>query len=211
MTLLSFIAIIASILAGVEIFFSCNFFQIEPKKDASRWKRIKWDMYRKLSFDKISAHRRMGLKIILSVLIAVAFGCGFWDAYSTNTLEHQGFWYILLSLVLSGASLCIVLVTCVFGGEFKEVITSSRFEFGEGSWKSVAINICYLCIWVAMFIFLIWYKMETVFCTIALSLALAAGVSFLLTLLGFFIYLIYLVCSLILICPLIAWIKWLRE
>lgn len=210
MTLLSFIAIIASMLAGVGAFAQTGCWE-EVKENTPVWKRIWWKFLRAINLGEISARHRCGWKIIFSVLCIVAVCCGFFDTISISPVEERGFTSYALSGIFSVTSLILVLVCCIGVSNFEGFLNAERLWFYEESWQTKVLGIGFLCIWGAIFVLGLWYSPSHAFALISASAVIAIFIYWVLVFIGIVLWLSYIAFYGIVIYPIRAYIRWLRK
>lgn len=210
MTLLSFIAIIASMLAGVGAFAQTMYWE-KVKENTPVWKRIWWKFLQAIDFEENSARRRCGLKIIFSVLCVVAVCCGFFDTISAFPVEQRGFRDLALSGIFSVGSLVLVICACVCVCIFNDILNEERLWFKEGSWQSKALGTGFFCIWGAIFVLGLWRSPSHAFVLISASAFIAVIVYWVLVFIGMLLCLFYKVFYWIIIYPIRRYIRWLRK
>ncbi len=210
MTLLSLLAILASVVAsfgaGVNHYLYWNW----ETKNTPTWKRILWKSLRWFVVDEAPRQRGILLKLLFSMLILTALGCGFWDIYTLS--EDGGVFVTLAGILFSIASLILLWIAISFApGCFKELISTDYFRIKEQKWV-IPINIAILCIWIVVFIASVYMEDRgRIFALISISAGITVIISFFLTVLGAICYILGKMFFFLIITPLLYWIRWLRE
>ena len=209
MTLLSFIAIITTVILGLGWRLSLGIDWKYADTNTPVWKKNLWKFLRWFDIDEAPALRRLLLKILGSVLFLIPLACGFWDTY-TATEEH-GFFYGLIAFVVSLSSLITLLLIIMGVTSLKELISFDYFNIGWSTSKITVLNIAILCIFTAMFIWFICLGDEHTFALISISGVITAIICLLLTIAGGACWAIYKIITIIIIRPLKAYITWLLK
>lgn len=129
MTLSFIIAIIASVLAGMVWVFSIVAIVPYPKNPQSSalkqflYKAIDW-----LDLDEAPVWRRILFKILFSVLIITALGCGFYDTYSSFTPENKSFLNAVVAIVISLISVGLIFIGYIGIMHPIETLTTNYFK-----------------------------------------------------------------------------------
>ncbi len=208
MTQLSFIAIIASVLVGLGCLLSQGLFWEKADQNTPKWKRILWKILRWFDLDEAPKRRKFLLKLLYSIVVLTALGCGFWDTYSAKSPEERGFFMGVQALVVSVLSFFLLVLISTWGiTNFKENITKNYFKLNCKQPLITATNIAILCFWIAVLTFGIYSGSGHVFALISVSAAITGICSFILTFVGMFCWLIVT----IIVYPLRAYIKWLLK
>lgn len=224
MTLLSIIAIIASVLAGMVWIFSILAIVPYPKNpQSSALKQILCKALNWLDLEDAPAWRRILFKILFSALIIAALGCGFYDTYSSFSPENRDFFGVLGAIIITAASFILIFLGCIFLMHPIETLSNNYLKldccdtyYGSDHKsrlrKCIAINSVILCLWIAVFaVCLCTTNAFNAFSLIALSAFITAIICIILTLLGCICYLLFLLVKHLVFMPFLFYIQWLKK
>lgn len=226
MNVLSIIAIIASVLAGMLWIFSIAaivpYPKITPRSSALKQllcKAIDW-----LDLDEAPAWRRILFKILFSVLIMTALGCGFYDTYSSLAPENRSFLNALIAIIITFISFGLIFVGCIGIAHPIKTLSANYFKLDccdtddyESGYKNrlrncIALNSIILCLWIAVFVVCLYVLNScNIFLIITLSAILTAVLCIILTLLGCICFVLFLLIKHAIIIPFLCYIKWLKK
>lgn len=154
MTLLSFIAITASVLAYIVWVLSKGMSWIISAESTSAWKHTLWKVGRWFELDLAPLWRRILLKVLLSILILTSLGCGFWSIVSIAP-ENRTIWRILLGILMTAFSFIVIIGICAVAHNFTDALSFDYFNLRDSqksytsqNRKIIAINSTILFLWV---------------------------------------------------------------
>lgn len=226
MNVLSIIAIIASVLAGMVWVFSLvaivPYPKITPRSSALKqlwYKAIDW-----LDLDEAPAWRRILFKILFSVLIMTALCCGFYGNYSSLAPENRSFINALIAIIITFISFGLIFVGCIGIAHPIKTLSANYFKLDccdtddyESGYKNrlrncIALNSIILCLWIAVFVVCLYVLNDcNVFVIIALSTLIAIVLCIILTFLTCICFVLFLLIKYTIVIPFFCYIKWLKN
>lgn len=222
MSVLFIIAITASVLSGMLLTFSIASTAPYPKinSQSSALKQLLYKAIDWLNLDEAPIRRRISLRILFSVLVITALGCGFYDTYSSFEPTERNCFNALGSCVITIASFIFIIMGCIGIAHPIKMLTTNYFQLEccdadrHGShYKNrlrncIVLNSFILCILLATFvIFSSLCNGCGAFVIICVSVVTTAVLLCVLTALGFICYLLFLLIEHLLL----TYIEWLKN
>lgn len=225
MTLSFIIAIIASVLAGMVWVFSIVAIVPYPKNpQSSALKQLLYQAIDWLDLDEAPVWRRILFKILFSVLIITALGCGFYDTYSSFAPENRNFLNAVVAVVISLISVGLIFIGCIGIMHPIETLTTNYFKleccdtnryglhYKSRLRNCIILNSIILCIWIATFVICFYIcNGSCAFTLITLSTILTAVLCIILAFLGCICLVLFLLIKHTIVIPFLCYIKWLKK